>query len=58
MSGCESVFGLELLNQTNYKIWRTCVESYLIGEDLWDVVGGAEITAPQNEEENADAFKN
>uniref|UniRef100_A0A804K7A5 Uncharacterized protein n=1 Tax=Musa acuminata subsp. malaccensis TaxID=214687 RepID=A0A804K7A5_MUSAM len=25
-------FGIELLNQSNYKIWKTCLESYLIGK--------------------------
>ncbi|GKV48208.1 hypothetical protein SLEP1_g55034 [Rubroshorea leprosula] len=49
--------GMELLNQSNYNVWKTCMESYLIGEDLWDVVDGNDITAPANNEENAEAFK-
>ncbi|GKV52289.1 hypothetical protein SLEP1_g58877 [Rubroshorea leprosula] len=49
--------GMELLNQSNYNVWKTCMESYLVGEDLWDVVGGNDITAPENNEENAEAFK-
>ncbi|TQD68571.1 hypothetical protein C1H46_045896 [Malus baccata] len=40
--------GIELLNPSNYKIWRSCMESYLVGEDLWDVVGGAYTTKPEN----------
>ena len=31
---------MELLNQSNYKVWKTCMESYLVGEDLWDIVNG------------------
>ncbi|GKV36582.1 hypothetical protein SLEP1_g44695 [Rubroshorea leprosula] len=49
--------GMELLNQSNYNVWKTCMESYLVGEDLWDVVGGDDITALENNEENAKAFK-
>uniref|UniRef100_M1DQW8 DUF4219 domain-containing protein n=1 Tax=Solanum tuberosum TaxID=4113 RepID=M1DQW8_SOLTU len=25
---------MELLNQSNYKVWKTCMESYLVGENL------------------------
>lgn len=48
--------GMEVLNQSNYKIWRTCMESYLVGEDLWEVVNG-DSTALDNYAENVDAFK-
>ena len=37
-SSNRSGLGIEVLNQSNYKVWRTCMEFYLIGEDLWDVV--------------------
>ncbi|KAK0598697.1 hypothetical protein LWI29_037091 [Acer saccharum] len=50
-------FGMELLSQSNYKIWKTCMESYLVGEDLWDVVGGGKTNAPQNTTETADEIK-
>ncbi|KAG6523740.1 hypothetical protein ZIOFF_013618 [Zingiber officinale] len=49
--------GLELLNQSNYRIWKTCMESYLVGEDLWDVVSTNGVVAPTNIIENAEAFK-
>ncbi|KAH0642169.1 hypothetical protein KY289_033143 [Solanum tuberosum] len=29
---------MELLNQSNYKVWKTCMKSYHVGEDLWDAV--------------------
>ncbi|KAL8094980.1 hypothetical protein AgCh_036473 [Apium graveolens] len=46
-----------LKNQSNYRIWRTCMESYLIGKDLWEVVGGERITPPENNEANQTALK-
>ncbi|KAG6478904.1 hypothetical protein ZIOFF_062351 [Zingiber officinale] len=49
--------GLELLNQSNYQIWKTCMESYLVGEDLWNVVSTNGVIAPANITENAKAFK-
>ncbi|KAG6475254.1 hypothetical protein ZIOFF_064472 [Zingiber officinale] len=49
--------GLELLNQSNYRIWKTCMESYLVGEDLWDVVSTNGVVAPANITENVEAFK-
>ncbi|KAH7845483.1 hypothetical protein Vadar_002790 [Vaccinium darrowii] len=33
-------FGIELLTQSNYKIWKSCMESFLVGEDLWSFVDG------------------
>jgi len=33
-SRCSSGLGIQLLNQSNYRVWRTRMESYLIGEDL------------------------
>ncbi|KAI4357475.1 hypothetical protein L6164_001423 [Bauhinia variegata] len=47
-------FGMELLNQSNYKVWKTCMVSYLIGEDLWEVVGGDDTIAPES---NVETFK-
>ncbi|KAK8923936.1 hypothetical protein KSP39_PZI019771 [Platanthera zijinensis] len=40
--------GIELLTPTNFKKWKSCMKSYLLGEELWEVVGGddqVEITA-------------
>jgi len=33
------------------------MESYLVGEDLWDVVDGNNTTSPINESGNVNAFK-
>ncbi|KAK6934702.1 FAD/NAD(P)-binding domain [Dillenia turbinata] len=49
--------GMELLNQSNYRVWRTCMESYLVGKDLWEIVNGGNVDAPANVPENIDAFK-
>jgi len=49
-SSGRSGLGIEILNQSNYKVWRTCMESYLIGEDLWDVVDGSNTTSPTDEQ--------
>lgn len=49
--------GLELLNQSNYRIWKTCMESYFVGEGLWDVVVVGGVAAPENVAANAEALK-
>lgn len=56
-SGRVNGLGMELLNQSNYRVWKTCMESYLVGEDLWDVVNGGNVTIPAAGPENADALK-
>ena len=57
LGGKYNSFGIELLTQSNYKISRTCMEFHLVGEDLWDVVGGDNTEAPQNDQKHGDAFK-
>ncbi|KAL3522092.1 hypothetical protein ACH5RR_014926 [Cinchona calisaya] len=49
--------GMELLNQSNYKVWRSCMESYLVGEDLWDIVGGDNAKSPEPNEGNTEVMK-
>ena len=39
--------GLEKLNYNNYTYWSTCIESYLQGQDLWEVVGGCNTIPPE-----------
>ncbi|KAG6470018.1 hypothetical protein ZIOFF_070958 [Zingiber officinale] len=50
--------GMMLLNQSNYRIWKTCMELYLVGEDLWDVVVINGVVAPEDAPANAEALKN
>lgn len=55
-----SNFGTELLNQSNYKIWKSCMEPYLAGEELWEVVGGRgchEMNPSKIMPKNTDALK-
>lgn len=54
---CAGGLGIELLNRSNYKVWRTCMESYLVGEDLWDVVDGEQVRNPEASAENSEALK-
>ncbi|KAH7864383.1 hypothetical protein Vadar_028987 [Vaccinium darrowii] len=50
-------FGIELLTQSNYKIWKSCMESFLVGEDLWSFVDGDDKVAPAETPENAVVLK-
>lgn len=52
MDLANSVGGIEKLNETNYVYWKSCMESYLQGQDLLDVVNGTEV-APVNGEADA-----
>jgi hypothetical protein len=57
LNGSVIGLGIELLIESNYKVWRTCLESYLIGEDLWDFVNGDDTAAPENNVQNVDSLK-
>ncbi|KAJ0048930.1 hypothetical protein Pint_16736 [Pistacia integerrima] len=43
------VVGVKKLNNGNYDKWATCMESYLQGQDLWEVVGSNEVTQPEED---------
>lgn len=36
--------GMKLLNPSNFRIWKSSMEFYVLGEDLWDVVGWSYTT--------------
>ena len=44
---------LKKLNGNNYIYWKACIESYLQGHDLWEVVGGDETNPPEVAAEKA-----
>lgn len=46
-------YGIEKLVGTKYKYWRLCMEAYLQGQDLWDLVSGAD-SEPKETPENAE----
>ncbi|OMO68008.1 Zinc finger, CCHC-type [Corchorus capsularis] len=37
---------IEKLNGSNYNTWSTRIQFYLLGQDLWEVVGGHSTTPP------------
>ncbi|KAL4586402.1 hypothetical protein LXL04_011038 [Taraxacum kok-saghyz] len=50
----------EELNEENYEFWKVCVKSYLIGQDLWEVVSkeatANEQATPEWQRKNAQAI--
>ena len=42
---------IKKLNNNNYDRWSIRIKSYLLGQDLWSVDGGAETTPPTDKEE-------
>ncbi|KAL6184697.1 hypothetical protein ACLB2K_046097 [Fragaria x ananassa] len=41
----------EVLNRNNYKTWRSRIETYLLAEDLWDVIEAIRETAANLEDD-------
>lgn len=52
MGDIQVVGGIKKLNNQNYNTWSTCIESYLQGQDFWEVVGGSKATQPIMEDAN------
>ena len=50
--------GIKKLNSHNYGYWKTCMESYLQGQDLWEVVAGTETMPPPKESGDSSGKKN
>ena len=48
MVDLQAVGSIRRLNNKNYNIWSTCMESYLQGQDLWEIMAGGETTPPEN----------
>lgn len=38
----------------NYNYWKLCMEAYLQGQDLWDLISGDETSIPANTPQNAE----
>ena len=49
MSDLQVIGRIKKLNNNNYNTWTTCMMFYLQGQDLWKVVGGSEITPPEED---------
>ena len=41
-----SVSTTKKLNNNNYSTWSTRMQFYLVGQDLWEVIGGTEMARP------------
>ncbi|KAH0680455.1 hypothetical protein KY284_021540 [Solanum tuberosum] len=54
-SGRVNGLEMKLLSQSNYKVWKTCMKSYLVSKDLWDVVNGSNTSPPDDGSENSNA---
>ena len=50
MAELQAVGSVKKLNNQNYNTWSTCMESYLLGQDLWEIVAGSETTPPDNDQ--------
>ena len=48
MGDLQVVSGIKKLNNQNYNTWSLHMESYLQGQDLWEIVGGNEVTPPED----------
>ena len=55
-SGRVNGLRMEFLNQSNYNVWKTCMNLYLVGDYLWDVING-NGTSLSDEPENSIACK-
>ncbi|KAF8377143.1 hypothetical protein HHK36_030516 [Tetracentron sinense] len=40
----------DVLAEGNYEIWKVCLKSYLLAEDLWDLVNGTEFKPKATQE--------
>lgn len=54
-NGGNTQYGIEKLVGTNYKYWRMCMEAYLQGQDIWDLIVGTDSIIPANTPENAES---
>ena len=46
MSDLQIVGGIKKLYNQNYNTWMTCMEPYMQGQDLWEIIGGNETMPP------------
>lgn len=56
--GANTLSGVEKLVGTNYKYWRMCMEAYLQGQDLQELVAGSDSEIPVDNPENVEPRRN
>ncbi|KAJ0086611.1 hypothetical protein Patl1_07274 [Pistacia atlantica] len=55
-NGGNTQYGMEkLVGNNNYKYWRMCMEAYLQGQNLWELVIGADAGIPTDIPEHAES---
>ena len=52
-----SLSGIEKLSNSHYGYWKSCMESYLQGQDLWETVAGSDADPPEKTPVNAEALR-
>ncbi|CAM8925283.1 unnamed protein product [Rhodiola kirilowii] len=52
MADLSGVGAMEKLNEYNYREWKSCIKSYLRGQDLWDIVDGSETSSPPKDDKS------
>ena len=45
---------MEELVGNNHNYWKLCMEAYLPGQDLWDLIEGDDTESPRDTPQNAD----
>ncbi|KAA8540328.1 hypothetical protein F0562_024753 [Nyssa sinensis] len=53
MNGGSSV-SIDKLVGNNYSYWKLCMEAYLQGQDLWDLISGDDVVIPEDTPQNAE----
>ncbi|KAA8549541.1 hypothetical protein F0562_001441 [Nyssa sinensis] len=53
MNGGSSV-SVDKLVGNNYSYWKLCMEAYLQGQDLWDLISGDDVVIPEDTPKNAE----
>ena len=53
-SSANTQYGVEKLVGTNYKYWRMCMEAYLQGQDLWELIVGVDTEIPDDTLDNTE----
>ncbi|KAA8515544.1 hypothetical protein F0562_018845 [Nyssa sinensis] len=56
MNGGSSV-SVDKLVGNNYSYWKLCMEAYLQGQDLWDLISSDDVVIPEDTPQNAELRK-
>ncbi|XP_012833994.1 PREDICTED: uncharacterized protein LOC105954855 [Erythranthe guttata] len=48
---------VDKLDGNNYSYWKLCIEAYLQGQDLWDLIFGNESVIPEDTPHNVELWR-